>query len=299
MGDESYDVAPTVLMPRPAVPVSGAHRPHSVGDALRRAREQRGLTLQQIAATTKIPTRHLEALERDDFGAVPAGMYLRAEIRAYAEAVGLSRDVAVGWLDTVVAPADPVDLPPPPPPSPSPRVSARWPALVVAVCVVLIAILLWPANHSGRPTSPAAVVSQTRTAAVTPATAPPAPAPADISTSHRSAPVAVARDAVAATSGISGSNTAVVPREPVSAIAAPAEQHTFEPQLEVVTNPAGARVTVDGVGWGVTPIRIRFLPPGYKHVRVTRDGFAAQERVIDLTTDRPQTSVRMTLRPLE
>src|SRR5258705_7132035 len=79
----------------------------SCGEFLRRAREGRGLTLQQIAQGTKIPLRHLHALERDEFAVLPGGMYRRAEVRAYADAVGLDRHVALAWLDRALEQATP------------------------------------------------------------------------------------------------------------------------------------------------------------------------------------------------
>jgi hypothetical protein len=56
--------------------------------------------------------------------------------------------------------------------------------------------------------------------------------------------------------------------------------------LEVTSQPAGARVTVDGIGWGQTPVAIRYLSPGLKRIRVTRDGHAAAERVVRVDEDR-------------
>jgi PEGA domain len=50
--------------------------------------------------------------------------------------------------------------------------------------------------------------------------------------------------------------------------------------LVVVTQPEGARVTINGVAYGTTPARIRFLPGGAKRIRVTKDGFDAEERFI-------------------
>ena len=50
----------------------------------------------------------------------------------------------------------------------------------------------------------------------------------------------------------------------------------------MATQPAGARVTVDGIGWGLTPVTIRFLPPGNKRIRVSKDGYAATERVVSV-----------------
>jgi hypothetical protein len=53
-------------------------------------------------------------------------------------------------------------------------------------------------------------------------------------------------------------------------------------ELVVTSEPAGARVTVNGIGWGVTPIAIRHLPPGDKRVRVSKEGYRAAERVLAL-----------------
>src|SRR5712692_8804717 len=65
---------------------------------LRAAREQRGLSLERIAADTKIPRSLLEALERRDFRQFPPGIYARAYARAYAKAVGLSPDAVLAAL---------------------------------------------------------------------------------------------------------------------------------------------------------------------------------------------------------
>ena len=50
------------------VAVPFEHDGAALGELLRRARERRGLTLRQIANETKIPERHLEALERGNAG---------------------------------------------------------------------------------------------------------------------------------------------------------------------------------------------------------------------------------------
>ena len=59
------------------------------GARLRRAREERGLSLREIAQTTKMPVSALERLERDDPSRLPGGIYIRSFVRAYAAAVGL------------------------------------------------------------------------------------------------------------------------------------------------------------------------------------------------------------------
>ncbi|MFO7691629.1 MAG: DUF4115 domain-containing protein [Vicinamibacterales bacterium] len=70
-------------------------RPVDFGTFLRQAREHRGVTLQELAETTKISARVLECLERNDPSKLPGGIFSRAFVRAYAHEVGLDPDVAV------------------------------------------------------------------------------------------------------------------------------------------------------------------------------------------------------------
>ena len=50
-------------------------------------RNNRGISLQQIAETTKISVRSLEAIERCDFRKLPGGIYSTSYIRQYARAI--------------------------------------------------------------------------------------------------------------------------------------------------------------------------------------------------------------------
>jgi cytoskeleton protein RodZ len=59
------------------------------GGRLREARERRGISLRQIANSTKISVAVLEALERNDVSRLPGGIFSRAFVRSYAIEVGL------------------------------------------------------------------------------------------------------------------------------------------------------------------------------------------------------------------
>ena len=63
-----------------------------IGAQLRAAREARGLTLEQVAAETRIPQRHLQTIEAGDFAALPARTYAIGFSRTYARLVGLDED---------------------------------------------------------------------------------------------------------------------------------------------------------------------------------------------------------------
>lgn len=65
------------------------------GGKLRQAREGRGISLRQIAATTKISVGALEALERNDVSKLPGGIFSRAFVRSYAAEVGLDPEQTV------------------------------------------------------------------------------------------------------------------------------------------------------------------------------------------------------------
>jgi hypothetical protein len=59
------------------------------GEVLRRVREQRGFTLAQLAERTRISTRHLENVEADQYGGLPATVYLRGILMNIARELGL------------------------------------------------------------------------------------------------------------------------------------------------------------------------------------------------------------------
>src|ERR1044071_421156 len=65
------------------------------GDRLRREREMRGITLEEITESTKISRRHLEALEGEHFDQLPGGVFNKGCVRAYARFLGIDGDQAV------------------------------------------------------------------------------------------------------------------------------------------------------------------------------------------------------------
>jgi cytoskeleton protein RodZ len=63
--------------------------PTSLGELLRRARNARGLSLAQVEADTRIRRRYLDALEADDLSSLPAPVFTRGLVRAYAGYLGV------------------------------------------------------------------------------------------------------------------------------------------------------------------------------------------------------------------
>lgn len=62
--------------------------PARAGDVLRAAREAQGLSLGDIGARTRIPSRHLAAIEASDYQSLPSATYAVGFAKAYARAVG-------------------------------------------------------------------------------------------------------------------------------------------------------------------------------------------------------------------
>lgn len=97
----------------------------SIGGRLEQAREARGLSLEDIASQTRIPVRHLQHIEREEWDALPAITYCVGFVRSYGNIVGLDgaqlgqelRDRLGGTRTRAPAPeyyepADPARVPP-------------------------------------------------------------------------------------------------------------------------------------------------------------------------------------------
>ncbi|MGG4341583.1 RodZ domain-containing protein [Paenibacillus lautus] len=63
-----------------------------LGQQLREARLQKGMSLDDVQEMTKIRKRYLEAIEAGDYKVLPGSFYVRAFIKTYAEAVGIDPD---------------------------------------------------------------------------------------------------------------------------------------------------------------------------------------------------------------
>jgi len=130
--------------------------PAKVGEKLRAAREAQGLDLAEIANRTRIPQRHLEAIERGNYTGLPSVTYAMGFAKAYARAVGadevdIARDVRAE-LGSFERAAPMAEYPLEDPSRVAPR-GLAWAGLFVAV-LVLIGIGLWYGTNLFRPGAP-------------------------------------------------------------------------------------------------------------------------------------------------
>jgi cytoskeletal protein RodZ len=240
------------------------------GAFLRDARERRGKTLQQVASETRIPWRHLDALEQGRLDQVPGGMYRRAEVRAFADAVGLDRGVALAHLEHVLEHQDAVDLPHVRTPLPEPR-ARNW--TVYLALALLTAATLWAASRWEVQSAPAIDPPASETPPLATGEPPPAsPAPPEMQ------PIEALPAAAA----------------PAAQAVEPAQPQAIDLALTVTSSPDGARVLVDGISRGRTPVTIQHLDAGDHRVRVVLDGFVSSESMVRVG-ERPSTSVHVDL----
>ncbi len=81
---ESAPIVPSAEPPAPATPFTGEF----TGPAIKLMREQRGLSLRNMADTTKVSARYLEFIEEEQFAKLPARAYVRGFLSLYAKALG-------------------------------------------------------------------------------------------------------------------------------------------------------------------------------------------------------------------
>lgn len=74
----------------------------TLGQELKRRREEKKISLQEMSDATRIGIRFLQAIEADDYSALPGGIYSRSFIKAYARFVKMDEEEALGRFRKVV-----------------------------------------------------------------------------------------------------------------------------------------------------------------------------------------------------
>src|SRR5215469_4786449 len=104
----------------------------SFGERLKKEREQKGISLEDISLETKIGTRLLRALEEEHFDQLPGGIFNKGFVRAYARHLGLDEEQAIADYLAAIGPPPvvpeekfPVQVPRHEPPREHPSRSTR------------------------------------------------------------------------------------------------------------------------------------------------------------------------------
>jgi cytoskeleton protein RodZ len=108
------------------------------GESLKRERELRGVTLEEISAATRIATRFLKAIENEEWDQLPGGVFNRGFVRAVSRYLGLDEENTVAEYTLAVGdrPSVPVWTGSPPVVTPE----QPWLAWII-VAVVVLALL--------------------------------------------------------------------------------------------------------------------------------------------------------------
>jgi cytoskeletal protein RodZ len=157
----------------------------SFGEQLKREREKRSITLDDISVTTKISTRMLRALEEDHFEQLPGGIFNKGFIRAYAKCVGLDEDQIIAEYLVASGEEEPPSaaLPEPPnrreepaaPPREDKPWSIPWGSLAIVLLLAAVGLAVW--RNRTRFEAEQAVAPPVEPAVNAPAPAQPAPQP--------------------------------------------------------------------------------------------------------------------------
>lgn len=262
--------------------------PAEFGARLLRGREQKKRSLEEIADTTKITVHQLRTLERGDLHRLPGGVYRRAIVRQYAAAVGLNVDDTLRDLATVAGEFDEEnhtrEAGPAARSRPSSFSTALWSSAAALIVLGAVAAVATAWYRAGATPSAPDVPARTAGAPI-----PEADAPA-VALVAASEPVrGEAGDIELATA------SAVSRNEPETVDVADAGE--TEGALRITSEPAGAQITVNGIGWGVTPVTIPNMPFGSKVIRATKPGYVSAQRGLDFAPDGRVRSVRIRLTP--
>jgi cytoskeleton protein RodZ len=162
----------------------------SFGDRLKKQREQKSISLDDIALSTKIGTRMLRALEEEKFEQLPGGIFNKGFVRAYARHVGLDEEqtlsdymTALGEAQQVALPVQPITASRPPvvterpsapildPPQREQSAEIPWGLLALGLLLAALAFATWSYYHrehkaetsSVTPTAEQATQSESKT----------------------------------------------------------------------------------------------------------------------------------------
>src|ERR1700747_744680 len=116
------------------------------GERLKRERELREVSLDELSKATRISNRFLQALENEDWGKLPGGVFGHGFVRSIARYLGLSEEALLGEYDLARAEKLLAAAPKPEVPIPSPP---KWlPAAMVLGGLLVLVLLFYGARYA-------------------------------------------------------------------------------------------------------------------------------------------------------
>lgn len=137
----------------------------TAGAMLRAAREASGQSRTEIAALTRIPERHLRAIEESRHADLPGRTYALGFSRTYARAVGLDPETVTRALRAEIdssessSAAPPAQVFTPGDPARVPSTRAAWIAALVAAAVAVAGLVFWNSYYTPGTTLPSLLPS--------------------------------------------------------------------------------------------------------------------------------------------
>lgn len=140
----------------------------SLGARLKKEREQRKITLDDISLSTKIATRFLVAIEEEQFDQLPGGIFNKGFVRSYARYLGIDENQAVAdyvAATTTILPESPQgEIPERKVPEVRQRGSGdatagiRWEILAVGLLVIAFGLAVWGFHSREKTAQPGPVL---------------------------------------------------------------------------------------------------------------------------------------------
>jgi len=268
----------------------------SFGENLRREREMRGVTLEEIAESTRISTRLLRALEQEQFSELPGGVFTRSFIRHYADYLGLDSERVLAEYRQVAQPESEYDLNRLPAASSTSKPTSRGGAIPWVVAAILLGGGYATYRYAHRPESSLQVVlpaaSESTNAAAPQSTSSPPAAPQDTTTKAAGSENAASPGSEASThdaqvASPTGGDNSRVPSDAASGMQSGTDQQATSStkQPSSTSDEASAAASPPVLGDGDLVLRVTTTEDAW--LAVAADGKTLMQRTL------PANSVRV------
>lgn len=134
----------------------GRTSPQSVGEILKRRREENGLSISQVAERMRLDSRVIGALEQNDYSSLPAALYVRGYLRGYARLLNIDPEAIIARFNND-SPSEPPEIIPEvrhPTQSSSSDKPVKAITYLVTFTMVILIIAWWQSNFIVRHSDP-------------------------------------------------------------------------------------------------------------------------------------------------